>query len=241
MQAFLRVGFIVVAGVLAITPAFGQTTAIVNPKVVEFDPSADHSAVSASGESMVTRYDIQVFLQGAAQPFAIASLGKPAPETDGKVRVDFSTALPAWPLADGTYEARVVAVGPAGAGLSAPSNAFAFQSAAPVGQLLLLLVVEFPGDVRRRGSAGVTVSASASTCAWTSSSSAAWVTVSPAGGTGSGQRDGDGGGEHRGGEGDHPDNRGSELRGFPGRSGRVHLQPLYPRRSRPGRLLEPAR
>ncbi len=34
----------------------------------------------------------------------MVDLGKPAPESDGKIRVDFASRLAAWPLANGTYD-----------------------------------------------------------------------------------------------------------------------------------------
>ena len=132
-----------------------------------------------------TRYDLQVFLQGATQPVTTASLGKPAPAVDGKIRVDFSTILVGWPLASGTYEARVSAVGPTGAGLSDPSNLFEFQTVTPPPCTFAL-----SPSTGTAGSSGgplsATLTASATTCGWTASSNAAWATVAPASGTGTG-------------------------------------------------------
>ena len=100
LRAIIRTSSILLLCALPSLTAEAQTT-VTNPKVVEFDPSADHAAVSADGQSMVSRYDLQIYLQGATQPVSTASLGKPAPAADGKIRVDFSTILVGWPLADG--------------------------------------------------------------------------------------------------------------------------------------------
>ncbi len=99
-RAIIRTALLLSLCALSPIAAAAQTT-VTNPKVVEFDPSADHLAVSADGQALVSRYDLQIFLQGAAQPVSTASLGKPAPDADGKIRVDFSTILVGWPLANG--------------------------------------------------------------------------------------------------------------------------------------------
>jgi hypothetical protein len=179
---------VVLLCVIPSVPAWSQTTTVVNPKVVEFDPSVDHSVMTAGGEPMVSRYDLQVFLQGATQPIASANLGKPSPDPDGKIRVDFSTILVGWPLATGTYQARVAAVGSTGAGLSDPSNMFDFQVSAPTppAPCTYSLSASVQSATATGGTMGVTVTASASTCTWTAASNAAWVTVSPSTGTGTG-------------------------------------------------------
>jgi hypothetical protein len=124
---------------------------------------------------MVTRYDLKIYLQGATQPVTTASLGKPAFDADGKIRVDFSTILIGWPLADGNYEARVAAIGPSGSGLSDVSNLFAFQAA----------VVPPPCTFALSATTG-TAGASATTCAWTASTATTWITLNTIAGTGSG-------------------------------------------------------
>jgi hypothetical protein len=174
-----------------ILPVLCATSALVasaqnvqNPKTVEFDPSADHDAVTSGGESLVERYDLLVFLQGASAPISTASLGKPAADADGKIRVDFSTLLVGWPLANGTYEARVAAVGPTGSGQSEASNAFDFTEGTAACTYALSASSE--SVAYTGGAAVVTVVPSATTCAWTAESPASWVAVSPGSGTGSG-------------------------------------------------------
>ena len=60
-----------------------QTT--IDPRTAEFVPSADHSRTGPDGTPLVQTYLIEFYLQGAAQPFQSASLGKPAPDPDGQM------------------------------------------------------------------------------------------------------------------------------------------------------------
>jgi hypothetical protein len=166
------------------TAASAQTTSVVNPRLVEFDPSPDHSGLTVSGEPVVTRYDLQVFMQGASAPILTTSLGKPAADLDGKIRVDVSALLVAWPLANGTYEARVAAIGPTGAGISDPSNAFDFLgSGSSCNYVLSSTSLNAPAS---GVGANVAVTASDSSCSWSASSGVSWLLVSPTSGTGNG-------------------------------------------------------
>jgi hypothetical protein len=155
----------------------------VNPNIVEFDPSSDDAATRPDGQPVVQRYELRVFLQGASQPVTTADLGKPAPDSDGKIRVDFSTHLVAWPLANGTYEARVAALGATDSAVSDLSNVFTFATDPPC-TFTLSSGSEVFGPAG--GSASVTVTASGSSCAWTAASNSGWVTLNPADGTGNG-------------------------------------------------------
>ncbi|MBE3132130.1 MAG: BACON domain-containing protein, partial [Acidobacteria bacterium] len=146
---------------------------VVNPRTVEFDPSADHA-------SLVTRYDLAIYNVGANSPFQIVDLGKPALDTDGKVRVDFASRFTAWPLPNGTYEARVSAVGPTGVGLSDLSNQFAFATTCSYGASPTAASMSAAG-----GSSTVSITTTAG-CGWTATSGAAWLTLTPASGSGSG-------------------------------------------------------
>ena len=69
-----------------------------DPGTVEFDPSADHNSILSNGKPVVDRYDLAFYYLGASQPFQTASLGKPSPESDGKIRVNFLGSLTPWPL-----------------------------------------------------------------------------------------------------------------------------------------------
>ena len=153
---------------LVTSRAGGQT---VDPRTVEFDPSADHNTVLTGGQAAISRYDFELYYQGAAQPFQVMDLGKPVPEVDGKIRVDFLSFLSSWPLPGITYEARVNAIGPAGNGESAPSNAFTFSG--PCANVVSAPTLAFtaaggPGSVDVFTGTG---------CTWSAGSSAGWVTV----------------------------------------------------------------
>ena len=152
---------------------------VVNPRVVEFDPSADHATLLEGGVAAVERYDFELYLAGATAPFHVVNLGKPAPGTDGKVRVDFSTQVASWPLPGGTYESRVAAVGPGGVGRSDLSNQFQFVTCSYVLSAASMSVGS------SSGSTNVTVTAPAG-CAWTASSGATWVSMITTSGSGTG-------------------------------------------------------
>ncbi len=102
----------------------------VSPRLVEFDPSADHSR-SVNGVAVVTRYTLRFYAVGSTTQLHSIDLGKPAPQSDGKIRVDFTAKLGTWPADGVVYEARVVAIGPGGSTPSTLSNRFVFPAAAP--------------------------------------------------------------------------------------------------------------
>ena len=158
-----------------------RAQAVSNPRLVEFVPSADHSATLAGGTPAVTRYDLQVYATGATAPFHTVDMGKPSPQADGFVRFDFSSSVASWPLPGGVYEVRVAAIGPNGTGRSEPSNQFTLSaptctySVSPVS----------PSVATAGGSIQVTVTTTAG-CAWTAMSNAGWITSSAASGSGNG-------------------------------------------------------
>ena len=176
----IRTGLAVLAIVTFATAAAAQTPAVMDPRVVEFDPSPDHSATLA-GQAVVTRYDLEFYLVGGAQAVRVTNLGKPSPQGDGKIRVDFTSLLNPWPAAGTTYEARVAAVGPNGTGRSTGSNTFAFTS--PCSSSIS------PGNVSVGGgaSSGTVAVTAVGGCPWTATSGAGWLTITAGGGgTGNG-------------------------------------------------------
>ena len=183
-RALIRTVLLLVLCAYPSLPAHAQTNPV-NPTTVTFTPSADDSALTAGGQPMVTSYSLQIYLAGAAQPIISTSLGKPTPDPDGVIRVNFSTLLVAWPLADGTYDARVAAVGPTGSGLSDPSNDFDCQSVA-TSPCTYALSPATSAVAVAGGAVSVGVTTSAVTCAWAATSDSAWAVASPASGTGSG-------------------------------------------------------
>ena len=125
----------------ALTAGRDAAAQTVNPTTAEFTPSADHNVTLPTGGAAVTRYDLEFYNVGAASPFQVASLGKPAPAADGLIHVLLSSVLTAFPSPGIVYESRVTAVGPGGTGRSAPSNTFTFTtpctySIAPTSQAL---------------------------------------------------------------------------------------------------------
>ena len=89
-----------------VVAAAGAVTAqsVSHARTVEFTPSSDH-------DSAVARYELEFYQVGASTPFQTFDLGKPGPDGDGTIRVDFGGRIVGLPLPGGTYEARVAAVG----------------------------------------------------------------------------------------------------------------------------------
>lgn len=169
---------IVSAIVLALAPATARAQSVVNPIALEFMASADHDATE-NGSARVSRYDLQFYQVGAAEPFQVNPLGKPAP-ANGVIRLQLSSAG-AMPAPGMTYQARVVAVGPGGAAASPLSNTFAFAVTQTCSYALT------PGAqtvAASGGGASVSVTAPAA-CSWNATSSAGWLTIT-SGGSGSG-------------------------------------------------------
>ena len=159
---------------------FGQV--VRNPRIAEFDPSADHWQVLESAEPAVVRYDLEVYLAGASAPFATVDMGKPSPEADGKIRYNFLSSSAGWPLPGGEYEARVRAIGPEGSALSDPSNLFTLRSTPACTTSLSGTYAKIPAS---GGDYAVGVSTCID-CQWIATTDLAWVTIWTAGGIGDG-------------------------------------------------------
>jgi hypothetical protein len=158
------------------TSAFAQT--VLDPRIVRFEPSADHDALR-DGTPVVTSYALEFYQLGASQPFQTADLGKPVPATDGRITVDFVSSLTSWPAPGVVYESRVAAVGPNGRGRSLPSNPFSFSGPCTYS------VSSPPSSVGASGASGTLTVTTGTECEWSTSSEAQWITVGP-GGTGGG-------------------------------------------------------
>jgi hypothetical protein len=156
---------------------------IVNPAVVQFQPSPDHNLALASGQPALTRYDLEVYLAGASAPFQVTNMGKPAPQADGLVYFDYAGQIASWPPPGGIYESRVAAVGPAGTSRSAPSNTFTIAARTPV-CVFTVTPTSFSVGVGG-GTAELSVTTDG-TCAWTVANLPTWITASPTSGTGNG-------------------------------------------------------
>jgi hypothetical protein len=89
------------------------TTTTSPPRAVVFQASADHA-------TLVTRYELRIFVSGAnpltATPLVTSDLGKPTPASNGDITVDRATVFSA--LAVGNYVAAVSAIGSGGTSTS---------------------------------------------------------------------------------------------------------------------------
>ena len=99
---------------------------VVDPRYVEFTPSADHSALGSDGAPIVQRVPPSIFPVGSSVASATTDLGKPAP-SGGIIRVDILQFLQSIPTGV-VFEARVTAIGPGGSGASSVSNGFSLQA-----------------------------------------------------------------------------------------------------------------
>ncbi len=169
---------IVLTALLASASAAGAQT-VTDARRVEFTPSAEHNAVDGSGVPLLTRYSLQVFAAGGATPLQTIDLGKPAPGSDGMIRLDFVSLLPT-PLTPGIlYETLVEAIGPGGRNASLRSNTFSFTipcswAISPTSQ-----------SIAAAGGTGSSTVTTAAGCAWTATSNNTWIAVT-AGASGSG-------------------------------------------------------
>ncbi len=80
-----------VALLLNAAPVRAQS--IVDAQRAEFSPSPDNDAIASDGTPVVQKYTLWVYVGGGSTAFATADLGKPAPDPDGFIRVDFSRLL----------------------------------------------------------------------------------------------------------------------------------------------------
>src|ERR1700752_4004324 len=171
---FLRVAhhafitLLIVGATIALT---AQT--VVDPRFVEFTPSASHNTVATDGTPIVQRYSLTVYPVGSSVAFDTMDLGKPTPSA-GIIRVDFLPLLHSVPTPGVVFEARVTAIGPGGSTASALSNGFSFQgSCAPT----LNSTGQSVGAGTATGSVGVTAGTG---CTWSAVSNAAWITLTGA-------------------------------------------------------------
>ena len=151
----------------------------VNPHLVSFLPSPDHDAIGDDGQPLVSQYNLAFYPVGGSQPLVVVNLGKPTPDADGSITVDFSTLLTSAPAPGQQLEARVGAVGPGGTDESDVSNAVSFDCTATVTPTAL-------AQSAAAGSGIITVGVFNS-CGWLAASTVPWITIAgDAGGTGSG-------------------------------------------------------
>src|SRR5262249_8417362 len=157
--AFARLSSAAAITLLLFAAAPLHAQSIVDAQRVEFTPSADNNAFAPDGTNpLVQSYTLTVYVAGSSTSFATANLGKPTPDTDGMMRVNFSTLLTT-PLQVGViYESTVSAVGPGGSTESTRSNTFALTTTCAS---TVSPTTQNVGAGASTGSVGVTA-----TCAW---------------------------------------------------------------------------
>ena len=144
----------------------------VDARHIEFNASPDHDALDAHGNPLLDRYQLEIFVKDQYAPIETANLGKPEPNDEGEIRMDFVSRLRT-PLTPGvTYEAAVAAVGPYGTSKSERSNPFSFRPP-PCDPWISPTSMEVDNG---GGSVNVTVNA-AERCTWTAVSNAPWLTI----------------------------------------------------------------
>jgi len=148
---------------------------VVDARRVTFNPSPDDGAIDGNGDPLVDRYTLEIFLANSDTLVEAVNVGKPTPDSDGIVRLDFGPFLDV-PLTPGVvYQAVVQAVGPFGSADSERSNTFTF-SVPPCNPWIspVSIDVEAAG-----GSSAITVHDGAG-CAWTAASNDSWLTITGA-------------------------------------------------------------
>ena len=158
--------FLVVGSMLVLS-----AQAVVDPRYVEFNASANHNTLHTDGSPIVANYVLSIYPQGSSTAFATMNLGKPAPDASSVIRVDFLPLLPTLPTPGVNYEARVTALGPGGATASTASNGFSFTGPCAPGISPTSRTVSSSATT---GSVAVTNGAG---CAWSAVSNAGWITL----------------------------------------------------------------
>lgn len=188
----LRSGLMALALIIGLvfgaSPASAQS--LVDPTAMEFQASADHDVVDDDGTPVLSQYEAQFFLPGAALPFQTAPLGKPTPDAGGLIRIPFAS-LSARPSPGIVSEARVAAIGPGGSEASdlSPSFMFSPPPAPPPEPPPTVCTYALSPATQTVPAAGGLVSLTVNAdggCSWTASSSAGWLRIGTGSGTGFG-------------------------------------------------------
>jgi hypothetical protein len=158
---------LLVAGSVAVLSA----QAVLDPRFVEFNASIDHSSVGQSGAPIVDRYWLSIYPAGSSVAAATVDIGKPNPDGNGIIRVDFLPLLPGVPAPNVTYEARVTAIGPGGQGDSQASNHFSFSPNCSPG------ISPTSRSISQTGGTGTVALTLADGCAWSAVSNVPWITL----------------------------------------------------------------
>ena len=148
------------------SPARAQSE---NPNVVSFLPSPQHASTLPTGQPVVSRYELTFYKAGTTERVMTIDLGKPAPQPDGVIRLDYTNRLGAWPLPGVECDARVTAVGADGTSTSDPSNTFIYECT--------FRLSTTSDSVAASGGSGMVELAAGALCGWSASSSTSWITI----------------------------------------------------------------
>lgn len=171
VENFVTCALVLFIAVFAAAPPT-EAQPLVDPRRTEFTPSADHNATDTSGTALVDNYTLQVFIAGTSTVVQTVNLGKPNPDPDGLIRVDFVALLPSPLQTNVIYEARVSANGRGGSATSTPSNTFSFSPPCTIPTLN-----PTSQSVAASGGSGTIAVTVGTGCAWTVTSNAAWLTI----------------------------------------------------------------
>lgn len=144
---------------------------ILDASRVEFTPSTDNAAVDSSGVPLVSNYSMNIFLAGGTAVVEAVNLGKPAPDSDGFIRVDFMSLLSVALTPGVSYEATVSSVGPGGTSASARTNTFGLSTPCSYSISPSTQMFNAPAAT---GSFAVSTAAA---CQWTAASQSSWISV----------------------------------------------------------------
>jgi hypothetical protein len=152
-----------------------------DPRVVEFEPSPDHTRIVRGGP-MIDRYELRFYAVGSEALLQSIDMGKPSPDADGWIRYSFAGALTGWAVQNVPYEARVIAIGrygPSPDAVSATSFTFANgrPSSAPPGPACTFTLTPPSHVVSTSMAVGSFIVVAADGCNWNAVSSAGWLTV----------------------------------------------------------------
>lgn len=166
---------------LVLLPSLAAAQIPSDPRVVEFEPSPDHSRI-VRGAPMIDRYELRFSAVGSEAILQTIDMGKPAPDADGLIRYSFAGALTGWAVQNVPYEARVIAVGRYGTSADAISAAsFTFPngrpSSAPPGPACTFTLTPASHVVSTSGAVGSFIVVAADGCSWNAVSSANWLVV----------------------------------------------------------------
>lgn len=121
---------------LLLGAASASAQTVVNPTTAQFTASVDHALV-VNGTAVVSAYQLDTMIGSSTGALAFSfNLGKPTPGTANVISVVVPQLAT---LANGSYVATVSALGPGGAGKSAPTSPFSRigPAAAPTGLLVI--------------------------------------------------------------------------------------------------------